>query len=97
MIRTLAILEINSWILGNDITQIVGIFKVTHFHRNSVYPNVFVWTQKLKMLRQIFLKSFGHERTCSKLKKNKIKQPEGLKYLMKTGLGNFFTWSMIWC
>lgn len=23
--------------------------------------------------------------------KNKIKQPEGLKYLMKTGLGNFFT------
>lgn len=43
------------------------------------------------MLRQIFLKSFGHERTCSKLKKNKIKQPEGLKYLMKTGLGNFFT------
>lgn len=70
MIRTLAILEINSWILGNDITQIVGIFKVTHFHRNSVYPNVFVWTQKLKVLRQIFLKSFGHER--SKLKKPKL-------------------------
>lgn len=59
MIRTLAILEINSWILGNDITQIVGIFKVTHFHRNSVYPNVFVFKNaKTKGVASNFLKIF---------------------------------------